>query len=61
VIQQIDHKHLIIYLCRGVRDDKMFLFDIVANQRNSIDVDKFDYIARDSHYLGVPPACDTSR
>ncbi|KAF9782073.1 hypothetical protein BJ322DRAFT_1074190 [Thelephora terrestris] len=28
--------------------EKPFLFDIVANQRNGIDVDKFDYIARDT-------------
>ncbi len=30
-----------------------WIFDIVANKRNSIDVDKFDYIARDSHFLGL--------
>ncbi|KAJ3122936.1 SAM domain and HD [Physocladia obscura] len=35
------------------RSGKMFLFDIVNNKRNSVDVDKFDYIARDSMYLGV--------
>jgi hypothetical protein len=26
--------------------EKGFLFEIVANMRNSIDVDKFDYLAR---------------
>ena len=26
---------------------------IVANERNGIDVDKWDYFARDCHYLGV--------
>ncbi|KZV84599.1 HD-domain/PDEase-like protein [Exidia glandulosa HHB12029] len=32
----------------NVPDEKMFLFEIVANKRNGIDVDKLDYIARDS-------------
>ncbi|GAQ87196.1 hypothetical protein KFL_003380010 [Klebsormidium nitens] len=34
-------------------DNKRFLFDVVANVRNSIDVDKFDYIARDCRNSGV--------
>ncbi|KAF9233355.1 hypothetical protein BU15DRAFT_90386 [Melanogaster broomeanus] len=29
-----------------------FLFEIVANQRNGLDVDKFDYILRDCHAVG---------
>ncbi|KAF8554681.1 HD-domain/PDEase-like protein [Imleria badia] len=29
-----------------------FLFEIVANERNGLDVDKFDYIMRDCHAVG---------
>ena len=42
-------------------NDKRFLFDIVANGRNSIDVDKFDYLARDSYYCNVKISCDLNR
>lgn len=43
------------------RGDRSFLFDIVANKRNGIDVDKFDYFARDCHVLGVSKSFDSSR
>ncbi|KAJ3285802.1 SAM domain and HD [Rhizoclosmatium sp. JEL0117] len=51
-------------LIRGSGDakpHKRFLFDIVNNKRNSVDVDKFDYIARDSHHCGVKVGFDHQR
>ncbi|KAK1898152.1 Deoxynucleoside triphosphate triphosphohydrolase SAMHD1 [Dissostichus eleginoides] len=35
------------------RPKKSFLYEIVANKRSGIDVDKFDYFARDSYHLGI--------
>jgi len=29
------------------------MFDIVANKTNSLDVDKFDYLQRDSKHMGI--------
>lgn len=34
-------------------DEKQFLFDIVSNSRNSIDVDKLDYILRDCRCINL--------
>ena len=36
-----------------LQQDSLF-FKIVANKRNGIDVDKWDYFARDCHCLGIP-------
>jgi HD superfamily phosphohydrolase len=30
-----------------------WIFEIVANKKNSIDVDKFDYICRDAYHIGL--------
>ena len=45
----------------GRGDHKKFLFEIVANKRNGIDVDKFDYFLRDSHHLGLKCSFDAMR
>ncbi|KAG1653749.1 hypothetical protein FOA52_009157 [Chlamydomonas sp. UWO 241] len=46
--------------CSG-RQETMYLYDIVSNQTDSIDVDKFDYLARDSHYCGMRISFDHKR
>ena len=38
-----------------------FLFEIVANKRNSIDVDKFDYLVRDAYHAGITEKYDFRR
>lgn len=40
---------------------KAFLYEIVANHRNGIDVDKFDYFARDCYHLNIPISFDCER
>ncbi|KAJ2869399.1 hypothetical protein GGI22_000280 [Coemansia erecta] len=54
-------KRLIQGTSRPAEDEKMFLFDIVANKRNGVDVDKFDYIQRDCYNVGVKSSYDFSR
>ncbi|KAM4738332.1 deoxynucleoside triphosphate triphosphohydrolase SAMHD1-like [Anableps anableps] len=46
---------------KGRDENKSFLYDIVANKRNGIDVDKWDYFARDCHYLGIKSSFDYRR
>eukprot|EP01100_Stratorugosa_tubuloviscum_P013612 TRINITY_DN6918_c1_g1_i1.p1 TRINITY_DN6918_c1_g1~~TRINITY_DN6918_c1_g1_i1.p1 ORF type:complete len:476 (-),score=153.34 TRINITY_DN6918_c1_g1_i1:93-1520(-) len=45
----------------GFEKEKLFLYDIVANTRNSIDVDKFDYLTRDCYNLGIKWSYDFDR
>ncbi|KAI8369175.1 hypothetical protein EDC96DRAFT_607057 [Choanephora cucurbitarum] len=42
-------------------EDRKFLFDIVANKKNSVDVDKFDYIERDTYNMGLRSSYDAKR
>lgn len=53
--------NLIFLLLHSQYDERAFLFDIVANKRNSVDVDKFDYIERDCYNLGIKSSYDTKR
>ncbi|XP_062925463.1 deoxynucleoside triphosphate triphosphohydrolase SAMHD1-like [Mobula hypostoma] len=41
------------WLYKGRSKEKSFLYEIVANKRTGIDVDKWDYFARDSYHLGI--------
>lgn len=40
-------------MCRGRGVEKSFLYDIVANVYDSLDVDKFDYLLRDSRHANI--------
>lgn len=46
---------------KGRTQDKSFLYEIVANKRNGIDVDKWDYFARDCYHLGIQNNFDYRR
>ncbi|XP_033754260.1 deoxynucleoside triphosphate triphosphohydrolase SAMHD1-like isoform X2 [Pecten maximus] len=46
----LDHKD---WPFKGRDKNKGFLYEVVANKRNGIDVDKWDYFARDCHNLGI--------
>lgn len=43
------------------KDKREFIYEIINNERNGIDVDKFDYIKRDSFYCGLSYSMDCSR
>jgi HD superfamily phosphohydrolase len=46
---------LICKLIQGgpVEEDRKWLYEIVSNSRNGIDVDKFDYLIRDTQKINV--------
>ncbi|KAJ8016312.1 hypothetical protein DPEC_G00005890 [Dallia pectoralis] len=43
------------------KEEKPFLYEIVSNKTNCIDVDKWDYFARDSYHLGIQNNFDYRR
>ena len=38
---------------KGRGEEKAFLYEVVANKRNGIDVDKWDYFQRDNYLLNI--------
>ncbi|XP_065325736.1 deoxynucleoside triphosphate triphosphohydrolase SAMHD1-like [Pelmatolapia mariae] len=52
---------IVSWLCEGRDENKSFLYEIVSNKQNGIDVDKFDYFARDCHHLGIRNNFDHQR
>ena len=38
---------------QGRGEEKAFLYEVVANKRNGIDVDKWDYFQRDNYLLNI--------
>lgn len=53
-------ENLIIGNTSGVSSDDRWIFEIVNNKRNSLDVDKFDYLQRDMEHTGKDFHLDTS-
>lgn len=61
-----DDVESVLQLIHGVVNDeekreKPFLYDIVANARNGIDVDRLDYLARDCANVGIKSTYDYER
>ncbi|XP_055890962.1 deoxynucleoside triphosphate triphosphohydrolase SAMHD1-like isoform X4 [Biomphalaria glabrata] len=46
---------------KGRNEKNAFLYEIVSNHRNGVDVCKFDYMARDCHNLGIVNNFDAQR
>lgn len=45
----------------NISTPKNFIYQIVSNHLNDLDVDKLDYLCRDSYYLGIGKPFDLSR
>ncbi|CAL8238970.1 unnamed protein product [Gadus morhua 'NCC'] len=59
--KRTDPDHPEIELPYEGRPEKPYLYEIVSNKRNGIDVNKFDYFARDCHHLGIKNNFDHDR
>ncbi|XP_016416987.1 deoxynucleoside triphosphate triphosphohydrolase SAMHD1-like [Sinocyclocheilus rhinocerous] len=46
---------------KAAQENKSFLYEIVANNWNGIDVRRWEYFARDCHYLGISNSFDHQR
>ena len=46
---------------KGRPEEKSYLYEIVANKKNGLDVDKFDYLKRDAQYFGMGRMFDYNR
>ena len=45
----------------GREEEKHFLYEIISNDVNGVDVDKFDYFMRDALFLNIPTTFDPKR
>ncbi|XP_039863721.1 deoxynucleoside triphosphate triphosphohydrolase SAMHD1-like isoform X8 [Simochromis diagramma] len=59
--QNNDASKEVLWLYKGREEKKSFLYEIVSNKETGIDVDKFDYVARDCQQLGIPNSFDHQR
>ncbi|XP_039264168.2 uncharacterized protein LOC120339982 [Styela clava] len=54
-------KEMIAGSGKGCTSDRCFLYEIISNKTNGVDVDKWDYFARDCHHLGIPNGFNHNR
>ena len=57
----IDSKEKTRISKRSKDDGKNFFYEIVSNKKTGIDVDKWDYICRDSHHVGINTSFESKR
>lgn len=56
-----DEINFVCNLINPKKEDTNFIYQIVSNNLNGIDVDKFDYIQRDTYTLGLKYSIDANR